>query len=103
MNLVGEEPVVVCTQFQSLDAVLDRITGGKEIEVPIEAPQRLGRIQGRAPHAQSQLFLRPPLDLVFEQAFEKLDVGLLAIDGLPVAGVQGGQDSGQPELLQLWR
>jgi hypothetical protein len=48
------------------------------------------------------LFLRPPLDLVFEQAFEKLDVGLLAIDGLPVAGVQGGQDSGQPELLQLW-
>jgi hypothetical protein len=44
MNLVGEEPVVVCTQFQSRDAVLDLITGGKEIEMPIEAPQRLGRI-----------------------------------------------------------
>jgi hypothetical protein len=33
------------------------------------------------------VFLRPPLDLVFEQAFEKLDVGPLAVDGLPVAGL----------------
>jgi hypothetical protein len=47
------------------------------------------------------LLLRPPRDLVCEQAFEQLDGGPLPVDGLPVAGGQGGQDAKQPERLPL--
>ena len=57
------------------------------VEAPREALQGFGGIQRRPSPPSRQLCLRPPFDLVFAPAFEQLDVGPLAVDGLPVAGV----------------
>lgn len=75
------------------------VDGG--VEAPIEALQGFGGIEGRASYPQCQLLLGPPFDLIFEQAFEKLDRGPLALDALPVAGLPRGQYPGQPPRLQL--
>ena len=60
------------------------VDGG--VKAPIEALQRFSGIEGSPPHPQRELLLGPAFDLIFEQAFEKLDVGPLPLDGLPVAG-----------------
>jgi len=57
------------------------------VNAPIEALQRLRGLAGRPPHPPRERLLGPAFDLIFEPAFEQLDVGPLAVDGLPVAGV----------------
>src|SRR5262249_7462069 len=47
--------------------------------------------------------LGPPLDLILEQAFEELHVAPVAVEGLSVARLKGGQDAREPQLLELGR
>ena len=67
------------------------VDGG--VKAPIEALQRLSGIEGSPPHPQRELLLGPAFDLIFEQAFEKLDVGPLPLDGL----VAGSSAASTPE------
>ena len=67
----------------------------------IEALKGLPEVDGRATQSQLQLLLCPPLDFVFHQSLEKIDVGQLLGDRLLRADVERRQDAGQPQILQL--
>jgi hypothetical protein len=71
------------------------------VNAPIEVHQGLGGMECRAPYPQHERLLGTALDLLFEQAFETLDVGPLALKGLAVARLQGRQDPRGSEQLQL--
>ena len=71
------------------------------IEAEVEALQRLGGVQAAPADAQRELLLRPPLHLVLQQPLQELDVRPLAVDRLPVAGLQRGEHAGQAQLLEL--
>ncbi len=75
----------------------------RRIEAPIEAIERLGAGQRRPPHPQRQLLLRPPLDLIFQEPFQKLALGPLSVDGLALARRQGCAHAREPELLEPGR
>src|SRR5437764_8155436 len=67
----------------------------------VEALQGLRRVDGRAPDAQGELLLGSPLDLVFKQACQEVEVGPAALDGLPVAGLQRVEHAGEAQVLEL--
>ena len=66
-------------------------------EAEIEALERLGGIEGRAPQAQAQFALGAALDFVLQQQGEELDEGGLLLDGLTIPDVERLQDAGQPQ------
>src|SRR3954452_18611643 len=83
---------VTTGQLQNLLAV-DRWVEGK-----VKGFQRLGTVGGRTTESQRQLLLGPPLNLVFQQAREKLGVGPLAINRLAAACIERLQNARQPQL-----
>jgi hypothetical protein len=69
---------------QHIALLVNEVTGRQVIHTLAIDPRIEGEIkrfqgfvtrQVRAAHAPDLLFLRPPLDFVFEQAFEKVGIG----------------------------
>ena len=71
------------------------------IEVEVEALQALGGVDGGAAQAEGQLLLGTTFDFIFDQAGQEFDVGPLAVHGLLVAGFQGLQNAGEPQLFEM--
>ena len=63
------------------------------IETEIEPLQGLAEVDGRPPQAQLQLLLGPPLDFVFDQALEEIDIGEFLGDRLVRADLERRQDA----------
>ena len=74
------------------------LTVDRGIELEVEAFQRFGGVERGAPDTQSQLALGAPFDFVFEQASQELTIGPVFVNCLPVARVEGFQDTGQPQV-----
>jgi len=70
------------------------------IEGKIELLQGLLVAEVGPADGRGQSFLRPAGDLVLDDGGQKIHVGKLLLDGLTVAGFDGIQDAGQPQLLE---
>lgn len=66
----------------------------------VEAFQGLLVAEVGTPQALVQFLLVAACDFVKDQQAEEVGVGQLAVDGLPVAGLQRIQDAGQPQLFE---
>ena len=81
--------------------VEDLLPIDRGVKREIEALEGLPEVDGRAPQTELQLLLRAPLDFVFDEALEEVDVGQLLGDRLLRADVERRQNAGQPQILQF--
>src|SRR5436309_2300154 len=71
------------------------------VAAEVVALQGLGRVQVAPAQAQGELLLGPTLHLILQEPCQERDIGPLAVEGLPMPGVQGGEHAGEAQLLEL--
>lgn len=71
------------------------------IEREIEALEGPIGLEGRPAKTQAELLLTPALQFVLEEAFEELEIGPLAIDGLAQTSIEGLENPRQAQQLEM--
>ena len=70
--------------------------------VEIELVERFVGSEAGTTQSRGELLLLTPRDLILDEHGQKLGVGEFGVDGLAVARLEGIEDAGQAQLLQMW-
>ena len=99
-GLSADQDVTVLAHEGTGGQVEELLTRDGRIEAKVEGLQRLGGGDAPAPHAQLQLLVGTPLDLVLQQPGEELPIGPLLGNRLLGAHLQTLQDAREAQLLE---